>query len=258
MLIGVAAFYRFVSSCVPSSPPSSGTGGVFSRRGPVPDLRAAIIIDYQNVHLTGHGRFDSTRYRPKHEALVDPLHFANHLLHVRNSRQREGMAHAVLCYVDVYRGEPSPDHDPRAHARNQAQKAQWERDPRVSVTLRPLKYRYKRDAAGRALTDPVTGVKIPDGPPQEKGVDVLCALALVRRAMQQDVDVVVLASQDTDLIPAIDEVLSLGTAKMETFSWYSPKEHCFQLRPTDPSRRIWNTRLNESNFLKCLDRTEYL
>jgi len=223
----------------------------------VADLRAAVIIDYQNVHLTGHGQFDSTRYGPKHEALVDPLHFANQLLQVRNSRQRAGHERAVLRYVDVFRGEPSPDHEPKAHARNQAQKAQWERDKRVAVTLRPLKYRYRRDENGRAITDPVTGIKVPSGPPQEKGVDVLCALALVRRALSSDVDLVILASHDSDLVPAIDEVLGLGTAKVETFSWYSPGRPSFELRPTDRSQRIWNTRLNESNFLNSLDRTNY-
>lgn len=166
------------------------------------DLRAALVIDYQNVHLTGHGRFDSTRFGPKHEALV-------------------------------------------------------ERDQRVHVTLRPLKYRYQRDANGHPVRDPSTGLKIPSGPPQEKGVDVLCALALVRRALSKDVDLVILASHDSDLVPAIDEVLELGTAKVETFSWYAPGEPSYELCPTDRSKRIWNTRPNEHNFLNCLDRTQY-
>jgi len=221
------------------------------------DLRAAVVIDYQNVHLTGHGRFDSTRFGPKHDALVDPLHFANQLIQVRNSRQREGHDPAVLRWVDVYRGEPSVDHESKAHARNQAQKAHWERDNRVSVTLRPLKYRYRRDASGRPIRDAATGIKIPSGPPQEKGVDVLCALALVRRALSTDVDLVILASHDSDLVPAIDEVLRLGTARVETFSWYKPGEPSFELRPTNHATRIWNTRLNESNFLNCLDRSNY-
>lgn len=95
------------------------------------------------------------------------------------------------------------------------------------------------------------------GPPQEKGVDVLCALALVRRALSSDVDLVILASHDSDLVPAIDEVLTLGTAKVETFSWYSPGRPSFELRPTDRAQRIRNTRLNETNFLNCLDRTSY-
>jgi hypothetical protein len=221
------------------------------------DLRAVVVIDYQNVHLTGHQRFEKTKYGPKHEALVDPLFFAQQLLQVRNARQRSGFPHAVLRQVDVYRGEPSPDHEPKAYARNQAQKAHWERDKRVTVTLRPLKYRYQYDGDGKALRDPVTGLKIPSGPPSEKGVDVLCALALVRHSLREDVDLVILASLDSDLVPAIDEVLSQRTAKVETFSWYVPGDNAYELRPSDRTQGIWNTRLPERNFLNCLDRNEY-
>lgn len=221
------------------------------------DLRTVVVIDYQNVHLTGHGRFPSTKYLPRHEALVDPLHFANQLLQVRNSRQRAGLPHAVLRGVEVYRGHPSVDHDPKAYARNLAQQAQWERDPCVTVTLRPLKYRYTRDANGVPVRDPLTGIKIPSGPPTEKGVDVLCALALVRAAADPDVDLVILASLDSDLEPALAEVLRLGTAKVETVSWYMPGENSYELRLSDKSKRLWNTRLNETNFLNSLDRTSY-
>lgn len=220
------------------------------------DLRTAIVIDYQNVHLTGHGRFDSTRFGPKHEALIDPLFFAQQLLHVRNSRQREGAAAAVLRTVDVYRGLPSSDHDPAAYARNLSQKDRWERDRRVSVTLRPLRYRYQRDASGRPITDPQTGLRIPIDSPDEKGVDVLCALALVRHARRQDIDLVILASLDSDLIPALDEAVLTGT-KVETFSWWSPKKRGFEMRLSNPARRLWNTRLNEQEFLRCIDRTDY-
>lgn len=220
------------------------------------DLRTAIVIDYQNVHLTGHGRFDSTRFGPKHEALIDPLFFAQQLLQVRNSRQREGAAAAVLRTVDVYRGLPSSDHDPAAYARNLAQKDRWERDRRVSVTLRPLRYRYQRDASGHPITNPQTGLPIPIGSPDEKGVDVLCALALVRHARRQDIDLVILASLDSDLIPALDEAVLTGT-KVETFSWWSPKKHGFEMRLSNPAHRLWNTRLNEQEFLRCIDRTDY-
>ena len=116
-------------------------------------LQAVVIIDYQNVHLTGHGLFACSRYNPRHEALVDPLHFANQLISARNQAQRPGMDHATLCHVYVYRGQPSAEHDPKRYARNQAQKAHWERDRRVTVQLRPLKYRYERDGCGRPLID---------------------------------------------------------------------------------------------------------
>ena len=136
------------------------------------DLRTTIIVDYQNVHLTGHGLFGSTRPLPPHETLVDPLLFGLHLVRARNARQQAGMARAVLRRVLVYRGQPSPDHDSAGYARNLAQKAHWERDPRVQVTLRPLKYEYLKDAAGIYATDS-HGKRIVSGKPREKGVDVL-------------------------------------------------------------------------------------
>jgi uncharacterized LabA/DUF88 family protein len=222
----------------------------------MPDFRTAIVVDYQNVHLTGHGRFKSTRYGPKHEALIDPLHFSNQLLQVRNSRQRDGRPNAVLRTVDVYRGLPNGDHDPDGYARNLAQKAQWERDNRVTVTHRPLRYRYMRDGTGRPVRDPVTEIKIPEGPPTEKGVDVMCALALLRHARRPDIDLVILASLDSDLIPALDEVVALGE-RVETFSWWSPDDWSFEMHLSDRSRRIWNTRLGEQEFLRCIDRTDY-
>lgn len=124
-------------------------------------LPTSVVIDYQNLHLTGHGLFESTKHLPRHETLVDPLLFANLLLDARNRGQREGFPGAVLWRVLVFRGEPSPDHDPDGYARNQAQKVHWERDPRVRVTLRPLKYRYDRGADGRPATDTASNTSTP-------------------------------------------------------------------------------------------------
>jgi uncharacterized LabA/DUF88 family protein len=220
-------------------------------------LHTTIVIDYQNVHLTGHGLFESTKQLPKHETLVDPLLFANILIKVRNQRQRPGMDHAQLGRVLVYRGQPSSEHDPRDYARSQAQKAHWERDDRVTVTLRPLKYEYVRDATGRPVTE-VNGQRITTGRKQEKGVDVLCALAVVREARSPDTDLVILASSDSDLAPALDEVRQLGSAKVERFCWYDDTtRRGQQLRPTDRNRPVWNTRLDETDFRASWDRTSY-
>ncbi|WP_029136597.1 PIN domain-containing protein [Nakamurella lactea] len=220
-------------------------------------LRTAVIMDYQNVHLTGHGLFSSAKFRPRHECLIDPLLFANCLLDQRNQRQRPGFPPATLSRVLVYRGQPSSEHDPDGYARNQAQKAQWERDPRVRVTLRPLKYLYSRDQSGRHATD-TNGQKIVVGPPREKGVDVLCALACVREAQAEDIDLVILASSDSDLAPALDEVRHLGTAKIETCCWYDRAARVgYQLHPTDRSRPMWNTQLDETTFKRTWDMTTY-
>lgn len=216
------------------------------------DLRTTVIIDYQNVHLVGHAVFD--RHLPKHETLVDPALYAGQLVSERNQRQREGYAHAVLGTVLVYRGEPSAEHDPRDYARSQRQKSHWEKDARVRVTLRPLKYEYLRDAQGRPATL-YDGSKIVTGK-REKGVDVLCALAAVREAQDPDTDLVILASTDSDLAPVIDEVVRLRTAKIETVSWYDPVTRVDRaLR--GGAARVWNTRLTGTHFEAARDRTTY-
>lgn len=221
------------------------------------ELQTVVIVDYQNVHLTGHGLFAATRLRPRHETLVDPLLFGQRLLHVRNARQRDGMAAATLQRIEVFRGHPSPEHDPDGYARNLAQKSRWERDQRVAVTLRPLKYEYARDATGRHATD-VHGRRMLAGPAREKGVDVMCALAAVRAAQDPAIDLVILASSDSDLAPVLDEIRRLGSAKVETFCWYDVTTRVgFQLHPTDRSRPVWNTRLNESDFRACCDLHDY-
>lgn len=221
------------------------------------DLRATVVIDYQNVHLTGHGLFASTQHLPKHETLIDPLHFANQLIRARNAAQRAGHPSSVLRRVLVFRGQPAPEHDGRGYARSLAQKSQWERDSKVQVTLRPLKYEYVRAGDGRPATD-TDGRKIVNGPPREKGVDVLCALALVREAQDPSIDLVILASSDSDLAPALDEVQRLGTAKVETCCWYDKAQRLgYQLWPTDKARPVWNTRLDEAAFRACWDLTDY-
>lgn len=219
-------------------------------------LHATVVIDYQNVHLVGHNLFPSTKHRPRHDSLVDPLLFAQTWARVRNEAQRPGMPACDVAKVLVYRGLPSPEHDADAYARNQAQKAHWERDSRVTVIHRPLKYEYQRDADGHSATD-ATGIRIVTGK-REKGIDVLCALALVREAQRPETDLVMLASTDTDLEPALDEAIEYGTAKIETCSWYDPaqRHRSKELRPSPP-RRIWNTRLHEPDYNRSWDPTNY-
>lgn len=215
-------------------------------------LRAVVVVDYQNVHLTGHGVFAPGE--PKHKCLIDPGRFGRKLIQVRNSKQRHAKYHADLSRVVVYRGLPIPEHDPDDYARNQAQKAEWMKDPLVEVNYRPLKYQVLRDRDGRPASDS-NGRQIVKSK-QEKGIDVLCALALVREAMMESVDLVILASQDTDLAPALEEAHSVGGAKIETVSWYEPKN--YRSREIRSSAvRLWNTRLSESDFRACLDTRSY-
>ncbi len=237
----------------PRRPP--GLVGLFFEPGGQTVAQAVVVMDYQNVHLMGNGLFAPGQ--PPHLSLVHPLHYANRLLHARNRNQRPGVGsvQAQLAQVLVYRGLPSPLHDSAHYNRSQAQKAEWERDLRVKVTLRPLKYEYQRDASGRKATDgggaPIVTGKV------EKGIDVLCALAVVREARLTSIDIVILASQDSDLEPALDEALSMTCAKVETSSWYDPVNHSSrELRPSS-GRKIWNTRLNANDFAAVRDTKTY-
>lgn len=220
-----------------------------------PALRTAVVMDYQNVHLVGHETFPCSRHLDRHECLVDPLLFAQQLLTARNSNQRPGYPAAQLRDIWVYRGLPSSEHDPDDNARSLAQQTHWERDLRVHVSLRPLRYRVERDATGRPMLD-IHGRKTIIEK-REKGVDVLCALAVVREAARADIDLVILASSDSDLEPAIDEARDLGTAKVEVFRWNSPDSFVYQLRAGDKTKPVWCTRLDEAAFQACWDKTPY-
>lgn len=216
-------------------------------------LKATLVIDYQNIHLTGAQLFHPEK--PLHEHVIHPLHFANRLIYKRNTLQKAGMAPAILNKVLAFRGLPSADHDELGYRSNLAQKSAWEKDDRVEVTHRPLKYQYERTVDGRRATDsngqPIIKRKT------EKGIDVLCALAVVREARNPENNLVILASHDTDLQPCLDEALSLHMSKIETVSWFEPRNYsCKEIRPTSPNR-IWNTRLDFNDFEACRDQDTY-
>lgn len=216
-------------------------------------MRAAVVIDYQNMMRTGAQLFHPEA--KKHEKVLDPFRFANTLIQVRNSKQKPGMEHATLQRIFVYRGMPNASYQPTPNAYAMAQVAQWSKNFMVNVETRPLKYRHRFDDEGCKVRDP-SGRFVFESI-QEKGIDVMCALAMVREARKFDIEVVILASHDTDLVPALDEAAQLGQAKIETVSWYdtAQRERCSQLRAGRP---MWNTLLNRSEYELCLDPVDYL
>lgn len=215
-------------------------------------MRTAVVIDYQNLHITGSKLFYP--HDALHEHLIHPLSFATCLLEERNARQDPTREAATLSEVLVYRGLPSPDHDPDANAWNLAHQSEWEKDPRVAVHHRPLRYEYEYTADHRKATD-IHGKPIVKGK-REKGIDVLCALAVLRKAADPEIDLVILASQDTDLEPALAEARDLRQAKIETVSWFD-KGKAWSSREIRVEPRVWNTRLNLERFERCVDRTAY-
>ena len=180
--------------------------------GEVPDpLKVAVIIDYQNIHLTARDTF-TPRGTPAQDCLVHPLHFANQVVQAR-SRIRaaaamnggEASPSIVLDSVEVFRGQPSNHEQPKLYRFTQAHRSEWTKDRRVRVDYRTLRY----------FTE--NGVRAA----QEKGIDVRVALAVVRAVTMKTADIVILASHDTDLEPALEMSAEWGdgTVAIETAGW---------------------------------------
>lgn len=228
---------------------------------PPKTLRTVMIIDYQNVHLVGRARFRSGG-EPTHLSLIHPLLYARRVVEKRNSRQAPGCSKASLEKVLVFRGQPDATLDPVGYGANMAQTHAWEEGNShiIEVTNRPLKYDYERDSEGRKLKD-INGnyIQKPGTKPMEKGVDVLCALAAYRSAQRADIDLVIVASIDSDLIPALHAIQDSRGAKVETVCWGDKRYGPYGELSTEAGHpSIWITRLDREDFEATVDRTTYL
>lgn len=230
-----------------------------------------VVIDYQNIHLTAHDKFAPPGVA-KHESLVHPLHFASQVVNARNRvlsiQAMRGLLmrrpQARLDSVMVFRGLPSNERNPNAYRRSLAQRSEWTRDRRVTVTYRTL--RYHRD--GHLWVA------------QEKGIDVLVALELVRAADRRTHDIIILASHDTDLEPALSAAIEGPVAEAEVSlapmtssaldEQVTPSAVPAQPRPhietagwqgckvlQVPGRRVWHTALDGRAFVSARDRKDY-
>jgi len=197
--------------------------------------RVCVVIDYQNIHLTARDLF-APAGQPVHESLIHPLRFAEQVIAVRAGRQRDTtQQQAVLTAVRVFRGSPSNHNDPYAYGISQRQRSEWTRDARVQVVYRTLRY----------------PPNWPTSPAREKGVDVLVALKVVRAALDPQFDVVILASHDTDLEPALEIAVADRQAKIETAGWAGARV----LRPSGV--RLWHTALSVTDLERTRDRLNY-
>src|SRR5207253_10672840 len=125
----------------PRLPP--GLAGLFYWRTFLPE-RIAVFLDFQNVHLTGHGLFGGGR--EPYRCVPHPVRVADL---IATKRQRPSTAEGIF----VYRGAPNPHHQPTPAAANEAQASDWSRDQRVQMIRRQLNYR-----------------RWPTQPPVEKGI----------------------------------------------------------------------------------------
>lgn len=226
--------------------------------------RVALVIDYQNVHNTAHDVFNPEG--ELHDSLIDPLKFAQEIERLKNLNP--DTPSATVTHIEVFRGLP---HDSLpGHRYNTAQKDKWlqsvqprsliaangspspalmspKKLPTMKVTLRPLRYKRRYDETLQMSVPDI------DSGGEEKGVDVLIALAVVRLAQQNDIDTVILASQDTDLIPALEEVVTRKLGHVETVRWFD-KEDSYTFGRLG---KVWVTYMERDSFLNSRDTRDY-
>ena len=191
-----------------------------------------LFIDYQNVHLTGHALFGIQGAAP-HLSLIHPARLADQIDASRLAHGREGS----ITRVYVFRGLPSATHEPRPNSWNQAQASEWRRDPRVIMRQRPL--RYPRNW--------------PTDKAREKGIDVMLATSFVRAAILREADVLILASRDTDLAPALELAQAVQNPPIiEECVWAGSGR-----LPCELAQQPWCTFLGMGDFDASLDKRTY-
>lgn len=191
---------------------------------------AHLFIDYQNLHLSAHECFENQM--PIHHSLIHPGLFADEVQRIRNSLV---FTPVTIEKIHVYRGQPSSEREVEAAARNKSQAASWEKDRRVKVHTRTL--RYPRDW--------------PDSPSREKGVDVMLAVTLVRASIEKWADVLILASRDTDLLPALETARDIDGSIVEVAGWRAKS------RLQIPRARMWATGLEIDDYERSRDTKQY-
>lgn len=181
-----------------------------------------IFLDYQNVYLGAHRRFQPSGAARK-RSHVDPRRIGE-LLVGRRPWPSEL----------VYRGRPNPSRQPVSAIAFDRQAEAWSATG-VTVISRPL--RYPADW--------------PSTPAQEKGVDVALAIDYVRLAMLEEYDVGILFSLDTDLLPALETIANLNLARVEVATWS-------KMRLRFPNSGLpWCHYLSVADYRSVLDPTDY-
>jgi uncharacterized LabA/DUF88 family protein len=162
--------------------------------------RVGVFVDWQNCYRTARDAFGFAGSGI--DGQVYPYMLARALAKTRVTGQGEG----VLKCVRIYSGRASQKRDPKTYAANRRQFQRWESSSpgEVVVVTRTLDYTLGR--------------------PREKGIDVQLAIDLVRTTCFEDEhDVAVVVSADTDLLPALELVIERnGPEAIEVATWQGP------------------------------------
>jgi len=176
----------------------------------------AVFVDWQNVYRAARDAFE-LRQAPPARGNFDPLAIARFL----TAGNRRGNA-GRLVRLEIHRGLPPPNTNPKGHGAAIRQKAAWEAlNPEiVSVKLRPVR------------------VNPESGDEEEKGIDVALACSAVEHVLMDRCDVAVIFSHDTDLLPPVETICRVrDPANIETASWRSDLYY----KRIPPAKQVWGT-----------------
>jgi len=169
--------------------------------------RVVVFVDYQNAYRAARNAFHDHLTDPHWAGQIHPTALGALITTLSGEPDRE------FRQVRMYRGLPSSAKDPKGYG---AARRQFppEALPHVAVTARPLRYPWD----------------YPASKPEEKGIDVQIALDFVMMAVRGEYGVGVLTSGDTDLLPALEEVIRLNQPTAEVAAWRPPTGQGRRLR----------------------------
>jgi uncharacterized LabA/DUF88 family protein len=159
-----------------------------------PPIWVAVLLDWQNIYNCAREAF-GLEDAGSFEGTVYPLKLATHLASGVGPDRK-------LQELRIYRGRPDNVKDRRSYDAWQSQTAAWKGacGERLIPRYRDLRYR------GETVV--------------EKGIDVWLAIDLVKIAMDQSAERVVVVSSDTDLVPALDLAVQIrGEEFVEVAGW---------------------------------------
>ncbi|MFN0096507.1 MAG: NYN domain-containing protein [Dehalococcoidia bacterium] len=195
-------------------------------------LRVTVFIDAQNFYRGARRAFFDDAHGPSVEGQFNPMALGELLA------QRD--AGRELTAVRLYTGRPDAYLQPVAHRASVRQSAAWE-SAGSSVVHRPLRYPVGWPNAGGRR-------------PEEKGIDVALAVDLTRMAQEGLYDTAILCTVDSDLAPAIEDVLNRTGRSVEVAAWRS-KGHRHRL--SLDGRNLWCHWLQRSDYDLVRDDTDY-
>lgn len=198
--------------------------------------RVIVFIDGQNVHQDLRRAFFDPDTISRLGAF-DPAALADLIL-----ARGPDFEDWTLKEVRIYVGSPVAEHEPRSAMAHDRQVAAWRAK---GITVRPRPLLYPRDW--------------PKQKARQKGVDVELAIDVVALALGGEYEVGIVASTDTDLVPAIEAVYRLrgsdATPRICVIGYEGlPK----QLRMKDQhDRNLYCFRLSRTDYEAVQDSTDY-